>query len=47
MSGAVEEQFATNLYFDRTFACDAAKILPGEYYCTDRDMVIVTVLDWR
>ncbi len=44
MSSAVEEQFATNLYFDRTFACDAAKILPGEYYCTDRDMVIVTVL---
>ena len=40
----VEEQFASNLYFDRTFACDAAKILPGEYYCTDRDMVIVTVL---
>lgn len=41
---AVEEHFASNLYFDRTFACDAAKILPGEYYCTDRDMVIVTVL---
>ena len=25
-------QFATNVYFDRTFDCDAAKILPGEYY---------------
>jgi chemotaxis protein CheD len=36
--------FATNVYHDRTFACDAAKILPGEYYYTDRDMLIVTVL---
>jgi chemotaxis protein CheD len=40
----VEEQFASNLYFDRTFGCDAAKILPGEYYCTFKDMLIVTVL---
>lgn len=37
-------QFATNVYYDRTFGCDAAKILPGEYYYTDRDMLIVTVL---
>ena len=44
MSSSVEEHFASNLYFDRTFSCEAAKILPGEYYCTDRDMVIVTVL---
>jgi chemotaxis protein CheD len=36
--------FATNVYYDRTFDCDAAKILPGEYYFTGRDMVIVTVL---
>ncbi len=36
--------FATNVYYDRTFGCDAAKILPGEYYYTDRDMLIVTVL---
>jgi chemotaxis protein CheD len=36
--------FATNLYFDRTFDCDAAKILPGEYYYTAQDMLIVTVL---
>lgn len=36
--------FATNTYFDRTFNCDAAKILPGEYYYTTRDMLIVTVL---
>jgi chemotaxis protein CheD len=38
------EQFATNLYYDRTFDCEAAKILPGEYYFTNKDMLIVTVL---
>ncbi|SFV08320.1 chemoreceptor glutamine deamidase CheD [Pseudoduganella namucuonensis] len=38
------EQFATNVYYDRTFDCDAAKILPGEYYFTNKDMLIVTVL---
>jgi chemotaxis protein CheD len=37
-------QFATNVYYDRTFDCDAAKILPGEYYYTPREMLIVTVL---
>jgi chemotaxis protein CheD len=36
--------FASNVYYDRTFDCDAAKILPGEYYYTGKDMVIVTVL---
>jgi chemotaxis protein CheD len=40
----MNSHFATNVYHDRTFACDAAKILPGEYYYTDRDMLIVTVL---
>jgi chemotaxis protein CheD len=44
MSNGTEEQFATNVYFDRTFDCDAAKILPGEYYFTPKDMLIVTVL---
>ncbi|NVD97184.1 chemoreceptor glutamine deamidase CheD [Massilia sp. BJB1822] len=39
-----KEQFATNVYFDRTFDCEAAKILPGEYYFTSKDMLIVTVL---
>ena len=38
------EQFATNIYYDRTFDRDAAKILPGEYYFTGKDMLIVTVL---
>jgi chemotaxis protein CheD len=44
MSYALEEQFATNVYYDRTFDCQAAKILPGEYYFTGKEMVIVTVL---
>lgn len=44
MNKTIEEQFASNLYFDRTFGCEAAKILPGEFYCTGKDMVIVTVL---
>lgn len=39
-----EEGFAPNLYFDRNFNREAAKILPGEYYVTRRDMVLVTVL---
>jgi chemotaxis protein CheD len=38
------EEVATTLYFDRTFDCEAAKISPGEYYFTDKHMVIVTVL---
>jgi len=37
-------QFATNVYYDRTFDVDAAKILPGEYYYTGKNMLIVTVL---
>ena len=41
---AKPEHFASNLYYDRTFDCDAAKILPGEYYYTCKDMMIVTVL---
>lgn len=38
------EEVSTTLYFDRIFDCEAAKISPGEYYFTDKDMVIVTVL---
>ena len=39
-----EELLAPNLYFDSEHRIDAAKILPGEYYVTSRDMVLVTVL---
>ena len=44
MSELTKEHFATNLYYDRIFDRDAAKILPGEYYYTGKDMLIVTVL---
>ncbi|MCU0934052.1 MAG: chemoreceptor glutamine deamidase CheD [Thiobacillaceae bacterium] len=39
-----EEILAPNHYFDRNFSIEAAKILPGEYYVTARDMLLVTVL---
>jgi len=35
---------AVNLYFDRSHGRQAAKVLPGEYYVTGADMVLVTVL---
>ena len=38
------DALAPNVYFDRNFGLDAAKLLPGEYYVTGRDMVLVTVL---
>jgi chemotaxis protein CheD len=38
------ENFASYVYHDRNFNCDTAKILPGEYYYTHSDMMIVTVL---
>ena len=44
MSWEGREQLASNIYYDRTFDCDAAKIMPGEYYFTHKDMMIVTVL---
>lgn len=33
-----------NIYLDREFQIHAAKIGPGEYYVTQRDMMVVTVL---
>ena len=39
-----EEYLAPNLYFDREYNSEAAKIMPGEFYATARDMVLVTVL---
>jgi chemotaxis protein CheD len=39
-----QESPSPNLYFDRSFNLEASKILPGEYYVTRRDMVLVTVL---
>ena len=44
MSEGYEEALATTLYYDRSFDTQAAKVLPGEYYVTGKDMLIVTVL---
>lgn len=41
---AMHEVIAPSLYFDRHFNSEAVKILPGEYYVTPRDMLLVTVL---
>lgn len=42
--GALRDHLATNRYYDRHFQSDAVKILPGEYFVTARELVIVTVL---
>jgi chemotaxis protein CheD len=39
-----DEHLATNRYYDRHFDSEAAKILPGEYFVTDKGMLLVTVL---
>lgn len=39
-----QEVLSPNRYFDNTFDMEAVKLLPGEYYVTNRNMVIVTVL---
>lgn len=39
-----EELLAPNLYFDNEHGIEAAKIMPGEYYVTARNMLLVTVL---
>ncbi|WP_340679535.1 chemoreceptor glutamine deamidase CheD [Paraglaciecola sp.] len=36
--------FSPNRYYDRHFGKDAVKIMPGEYYVTTEDTMIVTVL---
>jgi chemotaxis protein CheD len=38
------EHFAPNRYFDRNFNINAVKILPGEYFATSENTMIVTVL---
>ena len=39
-----QEPVAANTYFDRHLNMEAVKILPGEYFATTRDLVVVTVL---
>ncbi len=38
------EHLAGNRYFDRQFEVEAVKVLPGEYYVTSAEIVLVTVL---
>ncbi|MCW8092987.1 chemoreceptor glutamine deamidase CheD [Alteromonas sp. ASW11-130] len=40
----VDQLNQSNRYFDRHFQCQAVKILPGEYYATSAELLIVTVL---
>ncbi|MDZ4776509.1 MAG: chemoreceptor glutamine deamidase CheD [Alphaproteobacteria bacterium] len=44
MAEGYEEALATNRYYDRSFDAQAVKLLPGEYYATQKDMLLVTVL---
>ncbi|MDZ4253571.1 MAG: chemoreceptor glutamine deamidase CheD [Sulfuritalea sp.] len=44
MDAGFAEQLASNLYFDPIFGTEAVKVLPGEYFVTSADMVLVTVL---
>jgi len=44
MSHGYEETLAPNLYYDRVFNMQAVKLMPGEYYVTRRDMLLVTTL---
>jgi chemotaxis protein CheD len=39
-----QEVLSPNRYYDNTFDKEAIKLLPGEYFVTKRDMVLVTVL---
>ena len=38
------EARATRHYYDSAFQCQAVKVLPNEYYVTDEDLMISTVL---
>ena len=44
MEAGYIEHLAGNRYIDRTFDSEAVKVLPGEYFVTTTDMVLVTVL---
>lgn len=44
MTEIFDEHAATNFYFDRGFNTEAVKLLPGEYFVTSKDMMLVTVL---
>ncbi len=41
---AYEEILSPNLYYDKRFETEAVKLLPGEYFVTPRNLLLVTVL---
>ena len=45
MSYDYTSELAPNTYYDRHFHSEAVKILPGEYYVTQRDLLIAPVRD--
>ena len=44
MNDSFNEHLATNCYYDRMLNTDAVKVLPGEYFVTGGQEVLVTVL---
>lgn len=44
MSELAVTALASNHYYDRNFSTEAVKILPGEYFVTQSDILLVTVL---
>lgn len=44
MSILDSNHYATNTYYDPMHQIDAVKLLPGEYYATQKEMMLVTVL---
>ncbi len=44
MTQGFEESLATNSYYDTQFKKSAVKLLPGEYYVTSKDLLLVTTL---
>ena len=43
-SAGIAQAPSASLYFEPTFGMNAAKILPGEYFVTDRDVALITLL---
>ena len=39
-----QDQTASNFYYDTNFKTKAVKLLPGEYFVTNQEMLLVTVL---
>lgn len=44
MPKANDDQIASNFYFDKNFNSKAVKLLPGEYFVTNQEIMLVTVL---